>query len=234
MLQLDLFYNYKKLTDEINTEQSKSEFNEYILGYADKTIRSGKYDIPLLKPYDGIIPENFITISEAKYSTDNATGVACFDDDKVLLRLLKNPDKYIQYLRNHPCTAEPDFSLKSKDPLSCQIMSIFSAHILASYMENHGIQIIPTMMWSDKRSYEFCFDGHSRGGIVMVSTIGTLRDERSRMYFKDGFLEMLKRISPEAVILYGDINDMIMSWMPKGLDIHHVNHNRFNRARRNG
>lgn len=234
MIQLDLFNNYNNFTNETNSEQSNSEFKEYILGNATKAIRSGKYDIPLLKPYNGVIPENFITIGEAKYSTDYTAGVACFDDDDVLLRFLKNPDRYIQYLKNHPCTAEPDFSMKIKDPLSCQIMSIYCAHVLASYMASKGIPIIPTMMWSDKRSFEFCFDGHSRGGVVLVSTIGTLRDERSRMYFKDGFFEMLKRISPETVILYGDINDMIMSWIPKSLDVRHVNHNRFNRARKNG
>ncbi|MGM9814683.1 MAG: hypothetical protein ACI3ZX_01030 [Candidatus Aphodosoma sp.] len=68
----------------------------------------------------------------------------------------------------------------------------------------------------------------------MVSTIGTMRDERLRRYFRLGFTEMLSRISPDAVILYGDINETILSWMPKQLDIHYFDHNRFNRARNHG
>ena len=68
----------------------------------------------------------------------------------------------------------------------------------------------------------------------MVTTIGTMRDERSRRYFRLGFTEMLSRISPDAVILYGDINETILSWIPKQLDIHHFDHNHFNRARNHG
>ena len=45
---------------------------------------------------------------------------------------------------------------------------------------------------------------------------------------------MLNRILPGAVILYGDINEEMLSWMPKQLDIHHFNHYRFNRARNHG
>ena len=83
-------------------------------------------------------------------------------------------------------------------------------------------------------SHEFCFDGHSKGGVVLVSTIGTLKDERSRMYFRLGFMEMLKRISPDAVILYGDINNELLAWMPKQLDVHIYAHERHKRARNYG
>ena len=51
------------------------------------------------------------------------------------------------------------------------------------------------------------------------------------MYFKDGFKEMLKRISPDAVVLYGDSNEWIASLMPKQLDVQHFSHERFNRMR---
>ena len=101
-------------------------------------------------------------------------------------------------------------------------------------MQEQGIVILPSMSWSSTASYDFCFDGHSKGGAVLVSTIGTLRDERSRMYFRLGFVEMLKRISPDAVILYGDINEDILSWLPKQLDVHHFDHNRYKRARNHG
>ena len=76
-----------------------------------------------------------------------------------------------------------------------------------------------------------CLDGYERGGAVVISTIGAMNDERSRMYFKDGFHEMLKRISPDAVVLYGDRNDWVTEMMPKQLDVHYFCHERFNRMR---
>lgn len=102
---------------------------------------------------------------------------------------------------------------------------------LNSYLQELGCNIMPTMKWSSPESYEVCFDGYERGGAVVVSTIGAMKDERSRMYFKDGFQEMLKRISPDSVVLYGDNNEWITFLMPKQLDVKYFCHERFNRMR---
>ena len=67
----------------------------------------------------------------------------------------------------------------------------------------------------------------------MSYLLNNMKDERSRMYFKEGFKEMLKRISPDAVVL-GDSNEWITSFMPKQLDVQHFSHVRFNRMRGNG
>ena len=53
----------------------------------------------------------------------------------------------------------------------------------------------------------------------MSYLLNNMKDERSRMYFKEGFKEMLKRISPDAVVLYGYSIEWISSFMPKQLDV---------------
>jgi hypothetical protein len=115
-----------------------------------------------------------------------------------------------------------------------QIANTWRSHVLSFVMQEHGIPVLPAPTWSYTTSYDYCFDGHEKGGVVLVSTIGTLRNDKSQMYFKEGFFEMLKRLDPEEVILYGDVPEKILKWIPKQLPIKVVGHYRFERARRYG
>ena len=71
-------------------------------------------------------------------------------------------------------------------------------------------------------------------GVKLVSSVGTHRDERSQLYFKNGFLEMLKRINPDVVILYGDSGKDAYPWLPNMLEVVYVIPDRFKRARSHG
>ena len=68
----------------------------------------------------------------------------------------------------------------------------------------------------------------------MVSTIGTNQNERSQMYFIEGFNRMLNEIDPEMVLFYGDMSKQFLEQIPKQLPYIIVPHYRFERARRHG
>lgn len=201
------------------------------LEYCANATFQGKYGIVLLKKYTDALPNSFVTLHEINSVGATTVGVVGFSCDYELERLAVNPQKYAQRLAKYKCVCEPDFSMKVGDPLGALIGNAFRSHTTAFCLQELGCNILPTMKWSSPESYEVCFDGYEKGGAVIISTIGVMRDERSRMYFKDGFNEMLKRISPEAVVLYGDTSDWITSLMPKQLDVHHFCHERFNRMR---
>ena len=69
----------------------------------------------------------------------------------------------------------------------------------------HGIKVIPTISWSDKSSFEWCFDGEPVGGIVAVSSVGTQNNKLAKELFLNGYNEMMKRLEPETVMFYGTI-----------------------------
>lgn len=224
----------KKAKKESKEKRLAQKSINFGLEYCSNAFFCGKYGIPQLKPYTCTIPEQYTTFSEITPMGNPDCCVTGFDYDYVIDRLWIHPEHYVEGLSHYKCITEPDYSLKINHPLSVQIANTYRSHVIAYYMQEQGIVILPSMSWSSTASYDFCFDGHSKGGAVLVSTIGTLRDERARMYFRLGFVEMLKRISPDAVILYGDINEDILSWLPKQLDVHHFDHNRYKRARNHG
>lgn len=223
-----------KASKESKVKRLAQKSTNFGLEYCGNAMFCGKYGIPQLKPYTGTIPLQYTTFSEITRTGNPESCVTWFDYDCVINRLWNHPEHYVEVLSHYMCVSEPDYSLKVNNPLSVQIANTYRSHAVSYYMQECGVAVLPCMSWSSTASYDFCFDGHSKGGVVLVSTIGTIRDERSRMYFRLGFLEMLKRISPDSVILYGDVTEDILFWLPKELDVHHFEHNRYKRARRYG
>lgn len=191
----------------------------------------GKYGIPPIDSYKDEIPKRFITFSEITSTGAPQVGVASNDYDYRLEDLWSNPYKYTAPLANYKCFAVPDFSLRVGDPLSVQIANTYRSHALAFYMQKHYVKIMPAPSWAATPSFDFCFDGYAKGGAVLISTIGAMSDERSRMYFTLGFKEMLKRLSPDAVVLYGDASEGVLAALPNQLHVEFVSHERLIRAR---
>ena len=70
-------------------------------------------------------------------------------------------------------------------------------------MQQRGITVIPTVSWSDERSYSFCFEGLPTQAVMAVSSVGVCNDTTAVTFFIRGFTEMLKRTQPAAVLFYG-------------------------------
>ena len=68
---------------------------------------------------------------------------------------------------------------------------------------SQGIKVIPTLSWAEEETFEFCFDGIPKGSIVSISTIGVKRSNEAMNIWKNGVDEMIKRIEPSAILIYG-------------------------------
>ncbi|MGM9650978.1 MAG: DUF4417 domain-containing protein [Faecousia sp.] len=89
-------------------------------------------------------------------------------------------------------------------------MSIYNhyrKHWLGAYWQQSGITVIPTISWSDKRRFEWCFEGEPEAGVVAVSSVGTQLNKESRALFLPGYNEMLSRFQPEWAYFYGLVPD---------------------------
>ena len=54
------------------------------------------------------------------------------------------------------------------------------------------------------RGYDFAFLGIEKGSVVAVGTVGVLNDEYAKKLFLDGFKEMVKRLEPKEILVYGN------------------------------
>ena len=99
----------------------------------------------------------------------------------------------------------PDFSLYTDYPKAIQIYNHYRKHWLGALWQSMGYKVIPTIAWSDKDSFKWCFDGTPKGATVAVSSVGTQRSKETKALFLVGWFEMLNRLQPETVIFHGNI-----------------------------
>lgn len=114
--------------------------------------------------------------------------------------IYENAEYSIEKLRQYYAVLSPDFSLYMDMPIVIQMYNAFRNRWSGAYMQSLGLKVIPTISWSDERSFSFCFEGVEKGSIVAVSTHG---NRKVKEEFLAGYQKMLEIIEPSAIICYG-------------------------------
>lgn len=166
---------------------------------------AGEYGIPVIEPEEYAQCE-FIPFNYAKSCKERTgKGVHFFVDDYQFNRIWQTPDKYLNMLSEFECIMSPDFSTYTDFPKALQIYNHFRKHWIGAYLQLHGIRVIPTISWSDEKSFEWCFDGEPVGSTVTVSSVGCMNSKRKEAAFLKGYDEMIRRLSPQTIIFYGKV-----------------------------
>lgn len=158
------------------------------------------YGIPDIKK------DNFKVKDLIPYRVDrNRKGTAHFFlDDYRFERCWKNPDSQIEELKKYDGVLSPDFSMYTNYPQAFQIWQVYRNRWCAAYWQSHGIKVIPTVSWSTEESYDYAFLGIPKGSVVAIGTVGIMNDENAKTLFLNGFKELLRRVEPSEVLIYGN------------------------------
>ena len=172
---------------------------------------TGLFDIPVMKATQ-TTGEQFIRFCDWKECDDPENYIAHFYyDDFKFIKAWREPDVYIERLKQFKAVVSPDFSLYTDFPVALQILSCYRRQWLGAYWQSLGMDVIPDVVWGDENSFNFCFDGIPKYSVVAVSSVGVKCDKdwngSTGDMFKKGYDEMLKRLEPTAVLFYGDAID---------------------------
>ena len=99
----------------------------------------------------------------------------------------------------------PDFSTYTDFPKAIQIYNHYRKHWVGAYLQENGVDVIPTISWSTPDSFEWCFDGEPIGGVVAVSSVGVMNGSEKKGLFLEGYSEMLRRLSPKTILFCGTV-----------------------------
>ena len=170
---------------------------------------TGFYDIPVMRSTK-IVSDKLLRFMDWKDIKDHENYIAHFYyDDYKFMAAWREPEKYLNILRKFKAVISPDFSLYTDFPRALQILSCYRRQWCGAYWQSLGIDVIPDVVWGDKKSFAYCFDGIPKHSTVAVSTVGVTRDSdwngETDNLFRAGYDEMMKRLEPTAVIFYGDM-----------------------------
>lgn len=171
----------------------------------------GEYGIPQIEPVTYEKGCEWIGFNYAKTCKEpEKKGVHFFLDDYQFNRLWTDVDRYIPMLQKFRYVMSPDFSTYTDFPKAIQIYNHYRKHWVGAYLQEAGIQVIPTISWSTPDSFEWCFDGEPQGGVVAVSSLGVMNSKEKKELFLIGYKEMVRRICPDTIIFYGYVPDECM------------------------
>ena len=174
----------------------------YNLGLIDHEDMSEFWQMPIIKN-DNYIPSRLIGFNYAKTSKEKQTGIHFYLDDYQFERIWNKPEDYIEILKEYECILSPDFSLYMDMPMPMKIWNIYRSRLIGQYYQNQGIKVIPTLSWAEEATFKFCFEGIPEGSVVSISTIGVKANKEALNIWKAGVDEMIRRIKPSAIVVYG-------------------------------
>ena len=189
---------------EISTMTS-IEMRENNLFSRNNFMTAGDWQIPVIKrqsiDLDGLDLIAYSDIRANDSAINRAKGVHFFIDDYRFEGVYRNPEASLGRLSQYKFLLSPDYSTYSDMNYWRQIESIAHNRWVGAFWQSQGQIVIPTISWSDKKSFNFCFDGVEKHSIVAIGMIGC---KRSKANFMLGYDEMLARIEPETIICFGN------------------------------
>lgn len=179
----------------LQTQTKKLVRNEFVT--------QGKYDFPIVRKQDIELNKiKLMTFSNTKYEDkrNKHKTIHFFIHDYRFENTYSNPELVVEKLQQYYALLTPDFSLYTDMPLMLQMYNTFKNRWCGAYWQSLGLRVIPTISWSDERSFDFCFEGIEENSIVAISTHG---NHRAKEEFMLGYNKMLQKIKPCAIICYG-------------------------------
>ena len=182
-------------------------FHSFLVENADY---DGCFELPKIKTSD-LIPKKVVTFSKAmsKSCNDFDCWVVFYEHDNKFERLWNNPKQYLPKLKKFKGIISPDFSLYRNMPLVMQMWNTYRGRSIAVWLQNNGVEVIPNVRFGDERTFSFCFDGVEENKTVAIGTHGCTKRKEDKIFFKVGLAQLVQRLSPKTIIVYGSAPDSI-------------------------
>lgn len=159
--------------------------------------------LPALVPYCGETPTRLLPFNEAYAKKDYSSTVHFFIDDLLFIRVLRNPEKYLDFFQKCHSVIGTDLSqyvdMSAEDRYFCAyINSAFSA-----YLQRNGVHVIPNVSWSLPDSFAYSWSSMPSNSIIAINCKGVLKHDLSKYLWYRGYEEAISTLRPSLIIRYG-------------------------------
>ena len=178
-------------------------------------------DIPYCPTTIESLPNDLITWNEAvtiyrKQVTKNAcfhyNAYVCWyaDDyrfDGKVGGIWNRYDYVLRVLKHFDGAITPDFSTFQDFPDPIKRYNTYRMRAYGYWLVKNGINVINNARWGTWETYFYCFDGLPKNSIIAIGTVGgSPRKLEDRERFETGLFELVSRLEPHTIIVYGSAN----------------------------
>ncbi len=164
----------------------------------------GSEGYPKIAPTQSL-PQNVISFNESGNGNDiSSNWVDHFIADSLFERVYNNCDRYISRYSHALGVIGTDFSAHRNMPKWQRSNNIGRNRSIDYYLQQHEIDVIPTVSWAYIEDFEWCLDGLPAEASLAISTNGCANNFLSRNIFIDGVREVQRRLRPSHLIICGN------------------------------
>jgi len=192
----------KREFKEENVQCRTDEGDEYP-HYLVKGARfEGKYDLPCL-PQIRAIPSELTEFQRLKKPDEENQYIHFYLADKKFECVYRNPYQSLERFQKFGGINGFDYSVYIDYPVHMQIANYDKNKALSFWYITQGMNVIPNVRWGKRDTFDWCCDGLPKQSTVAVSTLGYSKTVYEKWLFVEGFFEMIDRLEPTAIVVYG-------------------------------
>lgn len=166
---------------------------------------NNEYGFPVVKSSEFMTIDKLIPfhMCKKKLVRDKDKTVHFFLDDYKFEILWSNPKKCLEILKYYGQCISPTYSIWEMQPYALNIYNMYRSRWVTRYLQENDVKVLVDVRWAGKDTYDYCFSGIERNTPVIVNTVGT-KLKANRQMFIDGFEEMIVRLEPSELYVYGE------------------------------
>lgn len=176
-------------------------------------------DIPICPTTASALPERLISWREAKKLHKREIGrgnkdyrvdayIHFYIDDQYFDGLFTgiwfHSKRALKVISHFAGIIAPDFSTYADFPDPLVRWNYYRMSAFGYWIGSLGIPVIVNARWGWQETWSYCWDGIRPGDMVSIGTVGSgLKKKINRYQFEQGFDELIRRIHPPVIVVYG-------------------------------
>ena len=159
--------------------------------------------LPGLKQYLGKLPDRLVPFNVAYANKDYNCTVHFFIDDSLFIRVLRKPEKYVDFFKKCHSVIGTDLSqyadMSAEDRYYCHYIN----RAFSAFLQKNGVKLIANVTWSLPDSYYYCWSSLPTNSIIAINCKGVMQHDVSMYLWMKGYAEACKALRPSLIIRYG-------------------------------
>ena len=168
---------------------------------------TSRYQMPLVQPYNGEIPEKILSFNRARGHAPNGAAVHFYIADAFFECVWSRPEVYLPMLQRVPFVISTDYSLYSDMLLPEVMWNTFRNKLLCAWWQKRGVNAIPNVSWCKEWSYDFVLEGYPKESIIAINSTGIGTDRQSKALWLKGYHRVLEVLKPTHILRYGAMQE---------------------------
>ena len=159
--------------------------------------------LPELVPYCGELPHRLVPFNEAYANKDYDCTVHFYIHDRLFLRVLLHPEKYLDFFQLCNSVIDPDLSQYADMPAEIRYYNSCINRLFSVYLQKNNVNLIPNVTWSLPDSYSYSWSAMPRNSVIAINCTGILKHDLSKYLWCRGYKEAVSTLHPSHIIRYG-------------------------------